>query len=210
MEGYYSNYRSELMPFVPERLTRALDVGCGDGTFGMALKQSRPFEVWGIEPVAAAAKIAGSRLDRVIPEGVETAIPKLPDSHFDAVFFNDVLEHLIDPEAVLRAIRPKLLPNATLVASLPNVRYLPHLRDLLVRKDWKYADSGILDRTHVRFFTDKSARKMLESCGYEITRAEGINGLPIWKILPWTLLTFGSLRDTRYLQFAYQFRATSR
>jgi len=206
MQGYYSNDRPELVPFIPEKLVRALDVGCGEGAFGAHIKASRGCEVWGIEPVASAADSARARLDRVLAEPIESAMAKLPDGHFDGVFFNDVLEHLADPEAALRALRPKLAPGATLIVSIPNVRYFPNLRDLLVRQDWKYTDAGVLNRTHVRFFTDRSARRMIESCGYEIARAKGINGLPLWKILPWIVLSGGALRDTRYLQFAYELR----
>jgi len=126
----------------------------------------------------------------------------LPDDHFDCVVMNDILEHLVDPEALLRAARRVLAPGGQLVASIPNVRHFPHLYDLAVRGAWEYGDEGILDRTHLRFFTRASIQGMFTRCGYRLVRQEGINPTDAWRWRLFDLLTLGRARDMRFLQFA--------
>ncbi|MHB8493940.1 MAG: class I SAM-dependent methyltransferase, partial [Casimicrobiaceae bacterium] len=99
--GYFQAARSEMLRFVPVDVSRVLEVGCGAGTFGMVLKSKRPVEVVGIEAESDVAALARSRLDRVIVGDVELRDPDVPNGYFDALVFNDVLEHLRDPWAVL-------------------------------------------------------------------------------------------------------------
>lgn len=80
----------------------------------------------------------------------------LPDQHFDMVICNDVIEHMVDHDHFLEHIKTKMRPGACIVGSIPNVRHLTALFKLLVAKDWPYSASGILDRTHLRFFTENS------------------------------------------------------
>jgi 2-polyprenyl-3-methyl-5-hydroxy-6-metoxy-1,4-benzoquinol methylase len=152
--------------------------------------------------VAEIADKARSRLDKVIVGGIEEQ-PGLPDGYFDCIVFNDVLEHLVDPWTVLRSIKVKLKSGGCVVASIPNVRHFSNLRQLILEKEWRYMDCGVLDRTHLRFFTEKSIRRMFEDCGYNLCSIDGIVERPF----PWTLgllnrILFNSLRDTEYLQFA--------
>jgi len=204
--GYYQNLRPELLPFVPPKVIRSLDIGCGSGTFSASIKKSKACESWGIEVMPEAAAQARQVLDHVLLDSVENALPKLPDGQFDCVFMNDVLEHLMNPEMVLSALKPKLSADATLIASIPNVRHLSVLKKLLFKKTWEYTDSGILDRTHLRFFTQKSAYQMIENCSYRVLECKGINPMPFRKSVPWIILSGGLLADTRYLQFVYKFQ----
>jgi 2-polyprenyl-3-methyl-5-hydroxy-6-metoxy-1,4-benzoquinol methylase len=200
-EDYFSQTRAEVLPFVPKGAKRILDVGCGEGRFASKLKELLRAEVWGIEYVPTAAEVARQHLDRVLVGDVAQQLEQLPNRYFDCVTFTDVLEHLVDPYQVLLAMKEKLSPDGVIVASIPNVRYFRNLFDLVVRGTWQYEDFGILDKTHLRFFTKKSIEEMLESLGYRILRIHGINATPSWKVALFNLATLGAFSDTQYLQF---------
>ena len=131
------------------------------------IKENRQIEVWGVEPFASAAAIAADKLDRVItgPFGPET---DLPAGAFDCIVFNDVLEHMVEPELALRYAKLLLSAGGTILASIPNVRYFPLLWQLGVRGNWEYGDCGLLDRTHLRFFTKSSILRMFQNEGYAV------------------------------------------
>lgn len=200
---YFSASRREMLPFVPEGVKRILEVGCSEGEFAANIKAERQVHVTGIEPFAAAARVANTRLDRVLAVDIDTAILALQGEYFDCVIVNDVLEHLLDPWETLVAIRKLLSPHGVAVASIPNVRYFPVLRALALNGRWDYADYGVLDRTHLRFFTQASIREMFETSGYCVERLEGINSMKLsWK-LKILFFVFGErLVDTKYQQFA--------
>ncbi len=200
--GYFARPRPEMVPFVPAQARRILDVGCGQGCFGSRLKGERGGEVWGIELDPVAAGIAAERLDRVFTGDAIALAPTLPDAHFDCIVLNDLLEHLVNPETLLVLLRPKLAAGGRLVASIPNVRHFPHLWRLVVGGEWEYEDEGILDRTHLRFFTRRSMRRLFESTGYRLLRQEGITPTRSWKFRLANLGALGRLGDARYLQFA--------
>src|SRR5208282_1768654 len=96
-------------------------------------------------------------------------VANLPEREFDVVLFADVLEHLIDPAQVMRQVQSLLHTHSTLVISLPNVvHWITRIRILLGQFD--YQPWGTLDHTHLRFFTNKTARELIESSGYRIVR----------------------------------------
>lgn len=205
---YHRNARPEMLPFVPAGARRILDVGCGAGIFAAALKRERPgAEVWGVEPEALAHASAAKLLDRTL-HGLFDDTLGLPEAHFDAIVFNDSLEHFPDHRPALRLARRLLAPGGVLVASVPNVRYWPHLRHYLFEADWRYEDEGIRDHTHLRFFTKRSFIRSLQEAGYEVTAALGIN--PCWagtrrRLARWLLPS--GMQDMLYLQFAVTARA---
>lgn len=200
---YYSYARPEMVDFVPKETKRILDVGCGEGLFVMSLKKNNNnLETWGVEMNPEIAEIAKTNLDKVLVGDIFTIINGLPDSYFDCIVFNDVLEHMADPYIVLKNIKTKLRNNGVIVCSIPNVRHVRVLRDLLFKKQWKYEDIGILDRTHLRFFTKKSIIDMFNDLDYQILKISGINGTKIWQFLPINIITLGLFSDSRYIQFA--------
>ena len=207
---YFTVERQEMLPFLPPNCRRLLDVGCGAGAFGQMVKRKREVEVWGVEPVSSVAAMASVKLDRVV---VGTFCPRsdLPQGTFDCIVFNDVLEHMLAPEQALRYAKSLLSRSGSIVASIPNIRYLPVLWHLVVRGGWKYEDCGVLDRTHVRFFTRSSIIAMFQSEGYVVSIALGINpyaGIPraskrLWRAYEFMdALSFRKFNDLRFQQFA--------
>lgn len=207
---YFAETRPEMLSFVPAHCRRVLDVGCGAGAFGESLKQTRKIEVWGVEPVSSAAAKASSKLDHVINGPFDPEIG-LPGGTFDCVVFNDVLEHMVAPEEALRYAKVLLSPGGVIVASIPNIRNLPVLWQLLFHARWEYADCGVLDKTHLRFFTESSILKMFEGEGYSLESICGINayvGVPNASRRLWTAyelanaLFLGKFADMKFQQFA--------
>jgi 2-polyprenyl-3-methyl-5-hydroxy-6-metoxy-1,4-benzoquinol methylase len=154
--NYEYHSRLDIVEFIPESFTKVLEIGCGKGAF---LRQMRnQCEYWGIEPDAEAAKIASKQLARVFVGKFSEVKNEIPDRYFDLVICNDVIEHMDDHEEFLKDIRAKCVDNAHLIGSIPNVRYILNLYELLIKRDWRYVNAGILDRTHKRFFTEKSEK----------------------------------------------------
>ncbi len=191
-----------MVPFVPPGSRRILEVGCGQGVFGARLRAELGAQVWGIELDPLAAAMAAERLDRVLVGDACALSDTLPDAFFDCVVLNDLLEHLVQPESLLARLRPKLAPAGCVVASLPNVRHFANLWNLVVKGEWRYADEGILDRTHLRFYTRRSLPVLFAAAGYSLERVQGITPTRSWKFRICNLLALGRLGETRWLQFA--------
>lgn len=175
--GYFDHPRPEVAALVPAEARNVVDVGCGGGALGASLKRARPgIAVRGVEPTDRAAGRARKLLDDVMVGRAEDE-PPASWPRPDCVIFADVLEHLVDPWAALRCWHERLAPGGHLVVSLPNVQHASIL-DGLVRGEFNYEDAGILDRTHLRFFTAKSARELLEGAGFEIELTERVVSVP--------------------------------
>jgi 2-polyprenyl-3-methyl-5-hydroxy-6-metoxy-1,4-benzoquinol methylase len=200
---YFTHNRDKMLGYIPKNAKCVLDVGCGSGSFGELMKSLSKVEIWGIEIAEDVAKEAMAKIDRVIIADVEKDNLNLLKDYFDCIVFNDVLEHLCNPWNVLVRCKAFLKKAGYIVASVPNIRYYPHIRSLLVEKNWEYEDEGILDKTHLRFFTERSIKDMFLKCGYSIIKIEGINEMKFSKKLK--VLNFflkNSLDDMKYLQFA--------
>ena len=190
-----------MLPFVPEGIQDALDIGCSEGRFGEALQSARGCRVTGVEPFPAAAALAKTRLYKVFCSSAESFLSS-HEGKFDVIFFNDVLEHLVDPWAQLRACcRLLKSPGGLIIASLPNIRFLFALQEIVFRRDFPYEDAGIFDRTHLRFFTSKSMISVLESSGFEVLRRQGINGLESRRYTWANRLTLRHFEDMLFPQF---------
>jgi 2-polyprenyl-3-methyl-5-hydroxy-6-metoxy-1,4-benzoquinol methylase len=209
---YFENYRAEMLPFIPTNRRRVLEIGCSSGFFSGSLDGVG--ETWGIEPSAAADE-AAKHLTTVIRGYFDDVKSKLPKCYFDVVICNDVIEHMQDHQGFLKEIGDYIAPGGMLVGSIPNVRFYNNLFEMVLEKDWLYRDDGILDRTHLAFFTEKSLRRTLDRNGLRIVQLEGINTdyivsgsrrekiyLIIAKLL--TIASLGYFRDIRHLQFAFQ------
>jgi 2-polyprenyl-3-methyl-5-hydroxy-6-metoxy-1,4-benzoquinol methylase len=150
-----------------------LDVGCGIGLNGAAAKRTGA-RVTGIEIVPASIERAKKVLDEVVVADIEREASlraALGDRRFDLLLLADVLEHTTDPRAVLERLAPYLEEDGQVLISLPNVAAWP-VRFGLLAGNFEYTSSGILDDTHLRFFTRESAIAMVESAGLEVLRVE--------------------------------------
>ena len=172
--AYHQNARVEIASFISEPPGVVLDVGCGGGATGRLIKEKFPgTRVIGIEYNPRAAEHARRHLDDVICASIDTVVlaDHVGDVTIGTVLLLDVLEHLYDPWRALVRVRSWLGPQARVLASVPNVRNLATL-DTLAAGRWEYTPNGVLDITHVRFFTRESLRELFEQTGYSVQHME--------------------------------------
>ena len=199
--AYYQGERPEMLKLLPAGASRVLELGCGEGEFSAAAKRQFGAECWAMEYNAVAAEKAAAVLDRVLVGDADQRIDELPDGYFDAIVCNDVLEHLTYPWVTLERLRPKLRAGGLVVASIPNIRYLSALSKILWRRDFPLEDEGVFDRTHLRWFTRKSIRRMFDTAGYEMQSMRGLNmGTPLTVAIG--LLSCGFFWDGVFMQYA--------
>jgi 2-polyprenyl-3-methyl-5-hydroxy-6-metoxy-1,4-benzoquinol methylase len=198
---YTGSKRPEMAQFLPNEYSKVLEIGCHVGNFVQFVR--KPCEYWGVEPFEEAAKVAKTKMDKVLVGLYDDIANEIPDNYFDAVIANDVIEHLEQPWNFLQSVKKKMAANASIVLSIPNVRYYGNLRELLIHKEWKYVDCGILDITHLRFFTEKSIVRLMNDNGFEIEMMKGINPARVGRRrLPeyWLArIIFGA--DIKFVQF---------
>lgn len=142
-----------------------LDVGCATGYLGREM-QANGNRVSGVEQDPASAVLAEEHLDRVLVADLETAdlVAEFGAENFDVLVFGDVLEHLRNPLDVLSRARRLLRPGGSVVVSIPNVAH-GSIRLALLTGDWTYRSLGLLDNTHVSFFTRHSVNQLLRRSG---------------------------------------------
>ncbi len=178
--GYYSETRWALIQLVENGPHKVLDVGCGEGKTGAALKAcGRAQEVIGIEKNPTVAAVAKNELDQVICCDVEMTGLPVPKGHFDYIVLGDILEHLVDPWAVVVRLARCLKQRGHVVASVPNVRYWRVVLPLVLTGEWKYRSQGVLDNTHLRFFTKKGIQRLFHGSGLVVQRM-----VPAFRLLP--------------------------
>lgn len=176
-ESYYTHQRPEVVRLVPEAVRQVVDVGCGSGALGASIKRAIPLaEVRGVELMPAQAEKAKTVLNDAIAADASAPLPSGWPTP-DCLIFADVLEHLVDPWATLTTWRARCAPNAWAVMSIPNVSHTSVVSGLQ-RGRFEYAEEGLLDRTHLRFFTRLSACAMVEGAGFEIVRLERTFAFP--------------------------------
>jgi SAM-dependent methyltransferase len=150
---YYDNINPDLYNAVPDDAETVLEVGCGAGRLGMEIKKRLPgCRYYGIEIDAKSAAVAATRLDMVLCGAVEGIDTSFLQGQVDRIIYGDVLEHLVDPWKVIKAHRALLKPDGRMIACIPNVQHWSVVASLM-QGNWDYRDSGLLDVTHLRFFT---------------------------------------------------------
>ena len=208
---YYNNSRLELLNKFTKGRNRVLEIGCAEGLFGEYLKQHGfAEEVIGIELFPDAANVAQTRLDKVICGDIEvmdhTGISLAPNS-FDYIVCADVLEHLRDPWVIVSWLETLLNGEGRLIVSIPNIRHWSVVFPLLFKGEWTYRTQGILDQTHLRFFTRKSAMDLIQRTGLKIESCAPLMYRKLDKEI--SRITFGGLAEFTALQWLISARKNS-
>lgn len=205
---YFDQSRPELRPYLPMGPQRILEIGCGSGNFITHFPEG--VEYWGVEPNSPSAATAEKKLHKVICGYYDDAANEIPNDYFDLVICNDVLEHIDHYQNFLSEVSKKLNRCGCIVGSVPNVRFATNLYNLLVKKDWQYTESGILDKTHLRFFTKKSLHRELLNMQFTIEKFGGLNPVKhegsILKFIVKYLMVIIFGCDARYLQFGFRIK----
>jgi 2-polyprenyl-3-methyl-5-hydroxy-6-metoxy-1,4-benzoquinol methylase len=173
-DRYFATARREIMPFLPGKLSRLLDLGCGTGATVALIKERKAIE-WagGVELDPAAAEAARNVCDLVWSGDAAklTFDSEIAPSSLDLVLCLDVLEHLADPWSMVRRLSPLVAAGGRLILSVPNIRNLKFLLRLAVLGDFRYREAGLLDRTHLRFFTRETAIELATVGGLRLVMA---------------------------------------
>jgi SAM-dependent methyltransferase len=176
----YENARPEVAALVPRGARRILDLGCASGALGAALKARQDCEVVGIEADPAYARDAQARLDRVVCADLNAYAEDL--GTFDCLVAADVLEHLVDPWAVLSRWAAALEPGCRAVVSLPNARHWEVFRELGLHGTFPRRPAGIFDATHLRWFALADVYGLGAAAGLALEQVVRVPrpGAPAW------------------------------
>lgn len=168
---YFGGVRRDFLDLLPHgEVENVLEIGCGAGDTGAAaLAAGLCRSYCGIEIAPQAAALARTRLTELHEGDVERMDLPWPDHHFDAVLMSEVLEHLVDPWSVVKRVVAKLRPGALVLASSPNVAQFAVVRGLIADR-WELTEAGVMDRTHLRWFTEASYKRMFVDAGIRIER----------------------------------------
>lgn len=199
--------------YLPASARAVLDVGCSSGEFGRGLRACRDVRLHGLEPNPVAAEAARAVYDEVATGCFPEDANRLPDLRYDAIYFNDVLEHMPDPRRALDAAAAMLTGSGVVIASIPNVRHISVTGPLVVLGEFRYRETGILDRTHLRFFTRRSITRMFAEAGWQVERLDAINRvLRVGRTrTPWWIAALGRVsRGWTDGLFAVQYVAVAR
>lgn len=176
-DKYADSPRPDIVDFIGEIPAAILEIGCGTGSTGRLIKEKSPASCYvGLEIDEAAASMAAGRLDKVISgdfEKLDLKAAGLNTGYFDLVICADVLEHLYDPWKALSILHDYLRPGGRVVASIPNVQNISVVAQL-VEGNWTYTPFGLLDATHIRFFTWKEIEKLFNGTGFSIVKSTSL------------------------------------
>lgn len=167
--SYFSMARADFVDRLPrDRSAQILEIGCGTGATGaLALSEGCCGRYVGVELFEAAADEASEVLSDVVVGNVETLDFDWQPASFDAIIFSEVLEHLVDPGAVLKKLSRFVRPGGMLLASSPNIAHWRVIRELVMGR-FQLTDQGVFDRTHLRWFTPETFVALAESAGFDV------------------------------------------
>jgi SAM-dependent methyltransferase len=204
---YFDNVRRDILSLLPRKINRLLEVGCGSGNTLSYIKNNYRCD-WacGVEFVHEAAEIARSKVDLVIEGDIENLDLPIEPATLDVILCLDVLEHLTDPWEVISKLRKFLRYNGVIIASVPNVRHIRVVFPLIFQGKWEYSNTGLLDKTHLRFFTRDTAIKLMESSGLKVDMIKE-TGIDASKNRFGNLVTFSMFKHFFIMQ--YLIRATN-
>jgi 2-polyprenyl-3-methyl-5-hydroxy-6-metoxy-1,4-benzoquinol methylase len=197
---YFDAVRTDVLGLLPHRLGRVLDIGCGTGQSLRWVRAHRECS-WteGIEIHSLSARTAAAVADRVLFGDAEDIVGTLAPDSFDTVLCLDSLEHMRNPWVLMSGLRRIMTRDAHLLISVPNVRHLRVVIPLVLKGSFQYAESGLLDRTHLRFFTRASLLEAVTQAGFEVLETSSTGLAPWSKAWVANTLTLGLLRP--FLEF---------
>ena len=212
---YYNNPRKEIIQFLPNHYSKVLEIGCAEGMFRQNIKKEA--EVWGVEPNKPSALKAEPNYQKVLVGFFEHIVNELPDNYFDLVICNDVIEHMPDPAQFFSLLKSKVTKDCIIITSVPNVRFIGVMTEYLFLKDWRYRENGVLDRTHLRFFTRRSLSRFFNECGLTQVKTKGLNsafykpdrmGSFVKAVLSFFMIvvSLGYFWDVQFVQFGSQLK----
>jgi 2-polyprenyl-3-methyl-5-hydroxy-6-metoxy-1,4-benzoquinol methylase len=183
VDNYFDNVNPTILQLIDGSMLKICEFGCGGGALAAAIRAKNPDSIYyvGLELDEAALQRAKPFLDLAIQCNLDL-IPSwksndvisqsLPDDYFDCVIFGDVLEHLHEPESVLRQAVSKLKPGGAAIVCIPNVQHWSVFANLVLGS-WPQMDSGIFDRTHIRWFTLRDMVSLLNKVELNIENSIG-------------------------------------
>ena len=182
---YYANPRSDVIEFLSKKINiditykNTLDIGCGSGEFCKILKKTFLIDQFNWTGIEKEENLPNSfenysYLGNCIHENLPNCLDKLEDNFFECIFALDILEHLTNPEEVLLKLKSKIKTDGTLIVSIPNISHYSIIFSL-IQQNWDYSDYGILDRTHMRFFTPNSFELFANKNGWKVLVKHPIN-----------------------------------
>ncbi len=200
--SYFSNPREDIIQLLPEKIHRVLEVGCGSGATLSIIKSKFPDSITvGIELSERAAEVASKRVDVVRNLDIERNESRSTLGQFDLILLLDVLEHLKDPWATLNClVKDNLCARGTVITSIPNARNHSLVVQLL-RGEFEYKESGVLDKTHLRFFTKKSMIRLIEEAGLKVVQCNPTNVEGNSRSALLNRLTFGLMEQFLAVQY---------
>jgi len=201
--AYYANARKEIAPFLPVMLDSVFELGCSEGNTLAWLRDEKGAKTChGLEVFPEAAQRAKEKGLDVVIGNVETDGISFQGQN-DLVLCLDVLEHLLNPWQVLSTVVESIRPGGSLIVSLPNIAHVSVLLGLILKNDWRYQGAGVLDRTHLRFFTHKTACELISGAGVKFVKSKPKFSRKTHRNINW--LTFGLFE--RFLAYQYIYLA---
>jgi len=176
-DNYYSYARRDLLRLFPShKVLHVLEIGCGTGETGELLKKEFGVKyITGVDIESSVIEAAGQRLDRVIQADIEKAELDVEEGSVDFVLLADVIEHLTDPWRAIQKLERYLKPNGLMLISVPNLQHWRNILNLILGR-WDYTSSGMMDITHLRFFTKRTIQKLLVEAGFKLLKIQGNSG----------------------------------
>jgi 2-polyprenyl-3-methyl-5-hydroxy-6-metoxy-1,4-benzoquinol methylase len=211
--AYFTNIRFDLIALIPKNANaRILELGAGGGDTLVAIKsEGLAKEVVGIElnPLPGSNQ-EHSSIDKFLFGNIETMDIPFGEGYFDAIICGDVLEHLIDPWAVVEKATKYLKTGGLLITSIPNIRYYGAMFEIFGRGNFRYTEHGLFDKTHLRFFCRKDMVRLLSIAKMEVSTV-----YPIFELLPdsrirtLNRITFGLFEEFLSMQFVIVTKKTA-
>lgn len=164
-EDYFSGVRLELVKLMPQNIQKVLEIGAGGCNTLFYIKENNlASEVHGVDIFSLPGSFqTHPQIDKFFLKNIESEDFDLQQNYYDCIICGDVLEHLVDPWMAVKKIERWLKPGGTFIVSIPNFREIATLKNIIIDKDFRYQNEGVLDRTHLRFFCKKNIMSLLKT-----------------------------------------------